>query len=120
DGFHLLDVRPIVANCYRFILAQWHNDKRARASEPQGFGGRCPIEIARISANDRHARSMTAIRSDVLRIAALALLILGTGTGALHAADPQPYTIDIAPSGSGEIDDTLKASAQLVTLREKV
>ena len=63
---------------------------------------------------------MTAIRSDVFPIAALALLVMGTGTGPLQAADPQTYTVELAPSGSGEIDDTLKASAQLVTLREKV
>src|SRR5579871_614255 len=91
------------------FLAPWHNYERARAPEPQGLDG--PIETARISTNDRHARSMIATRTDVLRIAALALLAVGTGAGPAQAADPQPYTVDLASSGSGEIDDTLKASA---------
>jgi len=63
---------------------------------------------------------MAATRPDLFRIAAFAVFAMGTAVAPLHAADPQPYTVDIAPAGSGEIDDTLKASAQLVTLREKV
>jgi len=63
---------------------------------------------------------MAATRPDLFRIAAFAVFAMGIAVAPLHAADPQPYTVDIAPAGSGEIDDTLKASAQLVTLREKV
>jgi translocation and assembly module TamA len=63
---------------------------------------------------------MAATRPDLFRIAAFAVFAMGIAVAPLHAADPQPYTVDIASSGSGEIDDTLKASAQLVTLREKV
>jgi len=37
-----------------------------------------------------------------------------------HAADPQPYTVTIAKTGSDTIDTTLAASAQLVTLHGKV
>jgi len=37
-----------------------------------------------------------------------------------HAADPQPYTVTIAKTGSDDMDATLAASAQLVTLHGKV
>ncbi|MBS0273146.1 MAG: BamA/TamA family outer membrane protein [Proteobacteria bacterium] len=37
-----------------------------------------------------------------------------------RAADPQPYTVTIAKTGSDSIDATLAASAQLVTLKGKV
>ncbi|HEY4126213.1 MAG TPA: hypothetical protein VGM36_16430, partial [Rhizomicrobium sp.] len=37
-----------------------------------------------------------------------------------RAADPQPYTVTIAKTGSDNIDATLAASAQLVTLHGKV
>lgn len=40
--------------------------------------------------------------------------------GPARAADPQPYTVTIAKTGSGDIDATLAASAQLVTLHGKV
>ena len=40
--------------------------------------------------------------------------------GPARAADPQPYTVTIAKTGSDAIDATLAQSAQLVTLRGKV
>jgi translocation and assembly module TamA len=34
-----------------------------------------------------------------------------------HAADPQPYRVDIAATGDGTLDDTLRASSELLSLR---
>jgi translocation and assembly module TamA len=48
------------------------------------------------------------------------ILLCATAAAPSHAADPQSYTVDVGSSGSGEIDRTLQATAQLVTLREKV
>jgi translocation and assembly module TamA len=39
--------------------------------------------------------------------------------GASFAADPQPYRVDLAPTGNGALDATLKATSQLVALRTK-
>jgi translocation and assembly module TamA len=46
-------------------------------------------------------------------------LILLTGVVSLaRAADPQPYRIELAPTGNGVLDSTLKATSQLVALRK--
>jgi translocation and assembly module TamA len=46
-------------------------------------------------------------------------LILLTGVVSLaRAADPQPYRIELAPTGNGALDSTLKATSQLVALRK--
>jgi translocation and assembly module TamA len=37
-----------------------------------------------------------------------------------RAADPQPYTIEIAPTGDGDLDAALQTSSLLVTLKDKV
>jgi translocation and assembly module TamA len=34
-----------------------------------------------------------------------------------RAADPQPYRVELAPTGNGAVDSTLKATSQLQTLR---
>src|SRR5258708_33707083 len=34
-----------------------------------------------------------------------------------HAADPQPYAVNIAPTGNGALDAALKGSSQLESLR---
>src|SRR6185312_3108502 len=34
-----------------------------------------------------------------------------------HAADPQPYKVDLGQTGNSEIDATLKATSDLITLR---
>jgi translocation and assembly module TamA len=45
-------------------------------------------------------------------------LILITGVVSLaRAADPQPYRVELAPTGNGVLDSTLKATSQLQTLR---
>jgi translocation and assembly module TamA len=59
-------------------------------------------------------------RSKVIWIAALVTLAAKITIGPLQAADPQAYVVDLGSTGSGEIDETLQATAQLVTLREKV
>jgi translocation and assembly module TamA len=57
----------------------------------------------------------------LVRYHTIALILLCAFVAApCYAADPQPYAVDIGTSGSGEIDQTLQATAQLVTLREKV
>jgi len=56
-----------------------------------------------------------------LRLAAfLALEIAGLVSSRefASAADPMPYTVDIAPSGDEEVDKALADSSNLVTLRE--
>jgi translocation and assembly module TamA len=37
--------------------------------------------------------------------------------GLAFAADPQPYRVDLAPTGNGALDATLKATSQLIALR---
>lgn len=49
----------------------------------------------------------------------LCLFLLAIGTPA-RAADPQPYQVTIASTGVSDLDATLNASAQLVTLHGKV
>ena len=49
----------------------------------------------------------------VLLLAALCCL------HAAQAADPQPYRVDLAPTGDGALDASLRATAELVSLRDK-
>ena len=44
---------------------------------------------------------------------------LAAGAGRAHAADPQPYSVDIAGTGHGGLDTALHDSALLVSLRER-
>ncbi len=57
---------------------------------------------------------MTPYRRAALLAAALAVL----HGAAADAADPQPYTVEIAPSGDAALDQALKDSSNLVSLRE--
>jgi len=51
----------------------------------------------------------------------LAIFLLAlVAAGSARAADPQPYTVTIDPTGDAALDTTLRASAQLVTLRDKI
>ena len=46
-------------------------------------------------------------------------LILLTGIVSLaRAADPQPYRVELAPTGNGALDSTLKTTSQLAALRK--
>jgi len=47
-----------------------------------------------------------------------ALLVIQCVTPDARAADPQPYRVDLASTGNGAMDDTLRASSELATLRE--
>src|SRR5258708_33649530 len=48
-----------------------------------------------------------------------ALLIAVAAFGSLaHAADPQPYRVDMASTGDGSMDATLRATSELLALRE--
>ena len=49
--------------------------------------------------------------------ALLALLLLGAALSLAQAADPQPYRVELAPTGNEALDSTLKATSQLLTLR---
>src|SRR5450631_862146 len=37
---------------------------------------------------------------------------------AAHAADPQPYRVDLASTGDGAMDTTLRATSELLSLRD--
>jgi translocation and assembly module TamA len=50
------------------------------------------------------------------RICALALALWCSP--AAHAADPQPYRVDFAPTGDKLHDATLRATSELVSLRK--
>jgi translocation and assembly module TamA len=52
---------------------------------------------------------------------ALALLLLGAmllRPAVLHAADPQPYRVELSPTGNRALDATLKATSQLIALKK--
>lgn len=50
----------------------------------------------------------------------LLLVLIAAGGPFARADDPQRYSVDISGTGSATIDQTLRASAQLVTLADKV
>ena len=50
----------------------------------------------------------------------LLLVLIAAGAPFARADDPQRYSVEIAGAGSAQIDQTLRASAQLVTLADKV
>ena len=50
----------------------------------------------------------------------LLLVLIAAGAPFARADDPQRYTVEISGTGSDRIDQTLRASAQLVTLAGKV
>jgi translocation and assembly module TamA len=56
------------------------------------------------------------MRLSLPRIVAAALLMLGAVLPA-GAADPQTYRVDIVSTGNGAMDDTLRATSELVSLR---
>ena len=60
----------------------------------------------------------TLRRTASQRAGARCALILLTGVVSLaRAADPQPYRVELAPTGKGDLDSTLKATSQLAALR---
>ena len=46
-----------------------------------------------------------------------ALILLASVMSLARAADPQPYGVELASTGNGAVDSTLKATSQLQTLR---
>jgi translocation and assembly module TamA len=46
-----------------------------------------------------------------------ALILLSGVVSLARAADPQPYRVELAPTGQGALDSTLKATSQLAALR---
>ncbi|HVO47307.1 MAG TPA: BamA/TamA family outer membrane protein [Steroidobacteraceae bacterium] len=57
-----------------------------------------------------------AVRSTVAPAMALAIA-LATLAAPLQAADPQPYKVDMASTGDSNLNSTLKATSELLTLR---
>src|SRR4051812_2070197 len=57
----------------------------------------------------------------VLRWLSIAVLMSGLLliAGSLRAADPQPYTVTLKPTGNGALDAALQGSSTLISLREK-
>src|SRR5580704_19638260 len=55
------------------------------------------------------------------RTAALSLLtaVLVLGRPGAHAADPQPYVVDVKPSGDAALDSAVKDSSTLIALKDK-
>jgi translocation and assembly module TamA len=55
------------------------------------------------------------------RTAALSLLtaVLVLGRPGAHAADPQPYVVDVKPSGDAALDSAVKDSSTLISLKDK-
>jgi len=47
-----------------------------------------------------------------------ALIVLTGIVSLARAADPQPYRVELAPTGNGALDSTLKATSQLAVLRK--
>ena len=47
----------------------------------------------------------------------LLVAFLGGTIAPVHAADPQPYKVDLASTGDSDINSTLKATSDLITLR---
>ena len=66
----------------------------------------------------QNARRMPAHR--LPRWFLLLLVLIAAGAPFARADDPQRYSVDISGTGSAQIDQTLRASAQLVTLADKV
>jgi translocation and assembly module TamA len=62
----------------------------------------------------RQAGAESPIGATVIRCAPILLLAMAS---LARAADPQPYSVDLAPTGRGALDSTLKATSQLVELR---
>jgi translocation and assembly module TamA len=52
-------------------------------------------------------------------IAAALTMVFGLGPTSLHAADPQPYDVVLKPTGDEILDDALRDSATLISLRDK-
>jgi len=48
----------------------------------------------------------------------LCLVGFALGAAVSHAADPQPYRVDLASAGNGEMDAALRATSDLVSLRK--
>src|SRR5215469_3438017 len=61
------------------------------------------------SKQGRVANTRTSTRCALILLAAVVSLARG--------ADPQPYRVELAPSGNKALDSTLKATSQLVALR---
>lgn len=53
------------------------------------------------------------------RLRAIVVAVLLTGVAAANAADPQPYSVTIAPTGQAAIDRALTAASTLISLRQK-
>src|SRR5215472_8046861 len=47
-----------------------------------------------------------------------ALILLAGVVSLARAADPQPYRVELAPTGNGALDSTLKSTSQLAALRK--
>jgi len=74
--------------------------------------------IARAPISSRNMKERSRKPFGWLYASAFSVVVLAAGSAS--AADPQPYSVEIAPTGSSAVDDTLAQSAQLVTLADSV
>src|SRR5262249_15652021 len=69
--------------------------------------------LGRIRSNWGRRSTLSA----AMRRGACGLIVLTGVVSLAQAADPQPYRVDFASTGIGQVDSTLKATSQLATLR---
>jgi len=48
----------------------------------------------------------------------IAVVVVMLCATSVRAADPQSYRVDMASTGDGSMDDTLRATSELVSLRD--
>src|SRR5712664_2757923 len=65
---------------------------------------------------NRRSRTVYPSQRMTQRVFAFLIAVAALGSPA-HAADPQPYRVEIASVGNGDMDTTLKATSDLQSLR---
>src|SRR5277367_6102143 len=125
EGGGQVAARPAGSRVYVAFLGM-HVDRRGGG----GQGGQNPVctrvshpktipsTQPRFNRRLHPARPTSVYPSRRMRQSAFALLLVVMVFGSLaHAADPQPYRVNIASVGDDDIDATLKATSDLQSLR---
>ncbi|HXI68540.1 MAG TPA: hypothetical protein VNH41_11410, partial [Steroidobacteraceae bacterium] len=79
------------------------------------FNGFASTELSKGSSSRKLAEKPA--RSSRRSGAGCALILLTGVVSLARAADPQPYRVELAPTGNGSLDSTLKSTSQLAALR---
>ena len=116
------EARSKLGNCFGMNLEN-HNCRQvcpARAIRQTGIAN-CslnrvaPTELPEGGSSRQLGRR--AARSSRRSGAGCALILLTGVVSLARAADPQPYRVELAPTGNGSLDSTLKSTSQLAALR---